>query len=174
MRSGTVVCPASQVRHACAAGPYGVRGSDPNRLSGMLDSPACCAGFSDPVSLTFCPYVAFRPYRTQPGSSAPHALKSVSAKPGVPIPNRPLLFQAVIPQHWQPLLVPGRCSFLTDSAQMMRAILFASATATSFGGFSAIILRSQGSSSSSRLRICRSTTLRPGRATGGDRAAPSW
>ena len=43
-------------------------------------------------------------------------------------------------------------SFLTDSAQMMRAILFASARATSFGGFSAIILRSQGSSSSSRLR----------------------
>ena len=64
MRSGTVVCPASQVRHACAAGPYGVRGSDPNRSSGMLDSPACRVGFSDPVSLTFCPYVVFRPNRT--------------------------------------------------------------------------------------------------------------
>ena len=64
MRSGTVVCPASQVRHACAAGPYGVRGSDPNRFSGMLDSPACRVGFSDPVSLTFCPYVVFRPNRT--------------------------------------------------------------------------------------------------------------
>ena len=44
MRSGTVVCPASQVRHACAAGPYGVRGSDPNRFSGMLDSPARVCG----------------------------------------------------------------------------------------------------------------------------------
>ena len=64
MRSGTVVCPASQVRHACAAGPYGVRGSDPNRSSGMLDSPARRVGSSDPVSLTFCPYVVFRPNRT--------------------------------------------------------------------------------------------------------------
>ena len=64
MLSGTVVCPASQVRHACAAGPYGVRGSDPNRSSGMLDSPARRVGFSDPVSLTFCPYVVFRPNRT--------------------------------------------------------------------------------------------------------------
>ena len=64
MRSGTVVCPASQVRHACAAGPYGVRGSDPNRSSGMLDSSARRVGFSDPVSLTFCPYVVFRPNRT--------------------------------------------------------------------------------------------------------------
>ena len=54
MRSGTVVCPASQVRHACAAGPYGVRGSDPNRSSGMLDSPACRVGFSD-LSLPFIP-----------------------------------------------------------------------------------------------------------------------
>ena len=33
----------------------------------MLDSPARRAGFSDPVSLTFCPYVVFRPYRTNRG-----------------------------------------------------------------------------------------------------------
>ena len=110
MRSGTVVCPASQVRHACAAGPYGVRGSDPNRSSGMLDSPACRVGFSDPVSLTFCPYVVFRPTLLsshRPGSSTHHGLKQASAEPGIPIPNSPLLFQAAIPQQRQSPPVPG-------------------------------------------------------------------
>ena len=63
MRSGTVVCPASQMQHSCATGPYGVRGSEPNRAGGMLDSPTCFAGFPDPVSLTSCPYVVFRPNR---------------------------------------------------------------------------------------------------------------
>ena len=48
-------------------GLYGVRGSDPNRFGGMLDSPAFRTGFSDPVSLTFCPYVVFRPSRTSRG-----------------------------------------------------------------------------------------------------------
>ena len=64
MRSGTVVCPASQMQHSCATDPYGVRGSEPNRAGGMLDSPTCFFGFPDPVSLTFCPYVVFRPNRT--------------------------------------------------------------------------------------------------------------
>ncbi len=67
MRSGTVVCSASRMRHSYAAGLYGVRGSDPNRTCGVLESPARNTGFSDPVSLTFCPYVVFRPNRTNRG-----------------------------------------------------------------------------------------------------------
>ena len=46
-----------------AAGPYGVRGSDPNRLRG-LENPADKTGFSDPVPLTVCPYLARCPART--------------------------------------------------------------------------------------------------------------
>ena len=49
-----------------AAGPYGVRGSDPNRLRG-LKNPADKTGFSGPVYLTVCPYLARRPARTLPG-----------------------------------------------------------------------------------------------------------
>ena len=67
MRSGTVVCPASQMQHSYATGPYGVRGSEPNRTGGMLESPTYFTGFPDPVSLTFCPYVVFRPNRTNRG-----------------------------------------------------------------------------------------------------------
>ena len=63
MRSGTVVCPAYNAAFM-RRGLYGVRGSDPNRFGGMLDSPAFRTGFSAPVSLTFCPYVVFRPSRT--------------------------------------------------------------------------------------------------------------
>ena len=66
MRSGTVVCPAYNAAFM-RRGLYGVRGSDPNRFGGMLDSPAFRTGFPDPVSLTFCPYVVFRPSRTSRG-----------------------------------------------------------------------------------------------------------
>ena len=56
-----------------AAGLYGVRGSDPNRLRG-LENPADKTGFSDPVYLTVCPYLARRPARTLSGSSAGRTL----------------------------------------------------------------------------------------------------
>ena len=51
-----------------AAGLYGVRRSDPNRL-GVLEGSAPCTGFSDLVSLTVCPYLVRRPARTLSGSS---------------------------------------------------------------------------------------------------------
>ena len=144
---------ARRVR-AAAGSPYGVRGSDPNRFSGMLDSPARRAGFSDPVSLTFCPYVVFRPYRTNRGH--PRLTRACPRSPVFQFQTDPSSSR----QLFRNIGAGRPMSFLTDSAQMIRAILFASATA-SFGGFSAIILRSQGSSSSSRLRICRSTDVAP-------------
>ncbi len=48
------------MQRCSAAGPYGVRGSDPNRLSG-LRGPSAHTGFSDPVLSTVCPYPFLRP-----------------------------------------------------------------------------------------------------------------
>ena len=94
--SGTIVCSAPVKRHACAAGPYGVRGSDPDRFSGMLDSPARDAGFSDPVSPTFCPYVVFRPNRTNRGYPRITPSRACPRSPAFQCQTA-FLFQAAIP-----------------------------------------------------------------------------
>ena len=106
MRSGTVVCPASQMQHSYATGQYGVRGSEPNRTGGMLDSPAYFTGFPDPVSLTFCPYVVFRPNRTNRGYPRITLSRRCPQSPAFQFQSA-FLFQTAIPHQRQPLLAPG-------------------------------------------------------------------
>ena len=56
------------MQHSFAAGPYGVRGSDPNRFHG-LEALRQVLVFPTPSSMTFCPYVVCRPHR--PGRDHP-------------------------------------------------------------------------------------------------------
>ena len=172
MRSGTVVCPASQVRHACAAGPYGVRGSDPNRFSGMLDSPARRAGFSDPVSLTFCPYVVFRPYRTNRGHPRLTPSRACPRSPVFQFQTDPSssrqLFRNIGARRPVDIL-PDR-QRPDDARHLVRQC---------DGDQLRRLFRDHPSAARDHPapRACAyagAPTLRPGRATGGDRAAPSW
>ena len=64
----TVLLDGGPVR-SCLVPVARAQGRHVTTASGLAknDSPARRAGFSDPVSLTFCPYVVFRPYRTNRG-----------------------------------------------------------------------------------------------------------
>ena len=59
--------------------------------------------FPTPVSLTFCPYVVFRPgYRTNRASSATSRFKSVSAEARCSNSKQTLASSRQwIPQHWR-------------------------------------------------------------------------
>ncbi len=138
MRSDAVACPSSSMRHSCAAGPYGVRGPDPDRQSVMPDSSADFAGLPNPVSLTFRPCAVLRHSRAIRG----HPL------------NMPSRQCRRVPNSVSTPLMCASGSFRRRPARvlvdrqrrMMRAILFARAAAASFSGCSASILLSQGSS----------------------------
>ena len=63
--------------------------------------------FSDPVSLTFCPYVAFRPYRTNRGHPRITPSRACPRSPVFQFQTA-FLFRVAIPHQRQPLLAPGR------------------------------------------------------------------
>ena len=70
--------------------------------------PCVLCWFSRPRLSDLLPLCCLSSQPHHPGLSAHHALKTVSAEPGIPIPNSPLLFQAAIPQQRQSPPAPGR------------------------------------------------------------------
>ena len=125
MRSGT--CRMSgkplRVRHACAAGTIWCSwiGSKSLQRYRLRQPCASCWFFrprlSDLVAPRVCLSIPTALNRGHPRLDRP--ARSVSAKPGVPIPRATteFLFQAVIPQHWRRAARVDVTS-LTDSAQI--------------------------------------------------------
>ncbi len=142
------------MRHSFAAGPYGVRGSDPDRsygLEALREIPVLPA----PSSMTSCPSCCLSSSPPGPGSPADHAF----------IQGRIRRARYSVPgSHAAAAIAAGvrSSSRQADRARIMRAILFASATATSFGGFPAIILASRESFRGSDWRRCPVTAVAPG------------
>ena len=93
------------------------------------------AGFPDPVSLTVCPY------------------------PSCDLPTSPTARRISPP--FQAAAGARYLSFFVISAQTMRAILLANATAMSILGLRASILASQGSEVTPRRDACRTTAIAP-------------
>ena len=77
------------VQHSFAAGPYGVRGSDPNRLHG-LEALRSALVFPTQPSMTFCPYVVCRPHRTDRGYPQITRSSAGSAEPRYSSPGSQL------------------------------------------------------------------------------------
>ncbi len=72
------------MQHSFAAGPHGVRGSDPDRLSG-LEALRKTLVLPTRPSMTSCPHVVFRPDRPGRGHPGVTLARAVSAGPGIPL-----------------------------------------------------------------------------------------